>query len=47
MNLEIGIWECTRKRKMKKNKKKKKKKVVGYYYNGYKDKLEILYEDTR
>ena len=30
---------------MKKN-KKKKRKIVGYYYNGYEDKFEILYEDV-
>jgi hypothetical protein len=45
MNLEIGTWEDIKKN-MKKN-KKKKRKIVGYYYNGYEDKFEILYEDAR
>jgi|MDTB01.3.fsa_nt_gb hypothetical protein len=29
---------------MKKN-KKKKRKIVGYYYNGYTDTFEVLYDD--
>jgi hypothetical protein len=43
MNLEIGTWEDIKKN-MKKN-KKKKRKIVGYYYNGYTDTFEVLYDD--